>query len=249
MTKTYNNIKAQCSTCSLRELCLPENLHIQDFEKLDGVIRQSRRIKKGGYLFHSGEDFSSLFAIRTGFFKTTVTTPDGRDQVTGFFMSGELIGMDGISDNVYVNDAIALEDSEVCELPFERMDELVKLVPSLQMHFFRLMSREIVRDQNVMLLLGNMRAEERLSAFLLNLSQRLQSRGFAANDFILRMSREEIGSYLGLKLETVSRTLSRFNQEGLISVEHKHIKILQPEQLKSLVSGNEDGQHQSCAHK
>lgn len=237
MANSHLHIKTQCSDCSLRELCLPVGLHAHDLEELNAVIRQSRRLKKGDYLFHAGEQFDALFAIRTGFFKTTVGTQDGRDQVTGFFMSGELVGMDGISNNIYMNNAIALEDSEVCELPFNRMEELVKRLPSLQTHFMRLMSREIVRDQSVMLLLGNMRAEERLAEFLLNLSHRLQSRGFAANDFILRMSREEIGSYLGLKLETVSRTLSRFNQEGLILVEHKHIKILRPDALKELVSG------------
>ena len=231
--------KTHCSTCSLRELCLPVDLASEDFKHLDSVIKQSRRLKKGEYLFHAGEVFASLFAVRTGFFKTAVSTRDGRDQVTGFFMSGELIGMDGISTEHYTSDAVALEDSEVCELPFGRLDELSKHLPSLNMHFFRLMSREIVRDHNVMLLLGNMRAEERLAAFLINLSQRLHARGFASNDFILRMSREEIGSYLGLKLETVSRTLSKFNQEGLISVEHKHIRILQPQVLSDMVSGGE----------
>ena len=128
----------------------------------------------------------------------------------------------------------------MCELPFDRIDELAKYIPKINMHFLRLMSREIVRDQNVMMLLGNMRAEERLAVFLLNLSDRLRARGFAANDFILRMSREEIGSYLGLKLETVSRTLSRFNNDGLISVEHKHIKLLQPDVLQEMVSGYEN---------
>lgn len=211
-----------------------------EFAQLDAVIRQSRRLKKGECLFRAGEPFSSLFAIRTGFFKTTIASQDGRDQVTGFFMSGELIGMDGICSHLHSCDAVALEDSEVCELPFSHMEELGQKIPSLQTHFFRLMSREIVRDQGVMLLLGNMRAEERLAAFLLNLSNRLYSRGFAANDFILRMSREEIGSYLGLKLETVSRTLSKFHHEGLILVEHKHIQILQPDALKKMVSG--------CAH-
>ena len=152
-------------------------------------------------------------------------------------MSGELIGMDGICSHIHSCDAVALEDSEVCELPFTHLEELGQDIPSLRSHFFRLMSREIVRDQGVMLLLGNMRAEERMAPFLLNLSQRLYSRGFAANDFILRMSREEIGSYLGLKLETVSRTLSKFHHEGLISVEHKHIKILDATTLKKMVSG------------
>lgn len=233
-------MKTLCSTCSLRELCLPVGLMPTEFAQLDAVIRQSRRLKKGECLFRAGEPFSSLFAIRTGFFKTTIASQDGRDQVTGFFMSGELIGMDGICSHLHSCDAVALEDSEVCELPFSHMEELGQKIPSLQTHFFRLMSREIVRDQGVMLLLGNMRAEERLAAFLLNLSNRLYSRGFAANDFILRMSREEIGSYLGLKLETVSRTLSKFHHEGLILVEHKHIQILQPDALKKMVSG--------CAH-
>ncbi len=240
-THTHQSqMKTLCSTCSLRELCLPVGLMPNEFEQLDAVIRQSRRLKKGEYLFRAGEPFSSLYAIRTGFFKTTVASQDGRDQVTGFFMSGELIGMDGICSHVHSCDAVALEDSEVCELPFAHMENLGQRIPSLQTHFFRLMSREIVRDQGVMLLLGSMRAEERLAAFLLNLSNRLYSRGFAANDFILRMSREEIGSYLGLKLETVSRTLSKFHHEGLILVEHKHIQILEPQALKKMVSG--------CAH-
>ncbi|MDO5073709.1 Fnr family transcriptional regulator [Neisseria animaloris] len=234
-----HQMKTLCSNCSLRELCLPVGLMPTEFAQLDAVIRQSRRLKKGEYLFRAGDPFASLFAIRTGFFKTTVASQDGRDQVTGFFMSGELIGMDGICAHTHSCDAVALEDSEVCELPFSHMEQLGQNIPSLQTHFFRLMSREIVRDQGVMLLLGNMRAEERLAAFLLNLSNRLYSRGFAANDFILRMSREEIGSYLGLKLETVSRTLSKFHHEGLISVEHKHIKILEPQALKKMVSGCE----------
>ena len=232
-------IKTLCSTCSLRELCLPVGLMPEEMEQLDAVIRQSRRLKKGEYLFRVAAPFTSLYAIRTGFFKTTVASQDGRDQVTGFFMSGELLGMDGICADQHSCDAVALEDSEVCELPFARLEELGLKIPSIQTHFFRLMSKEIVRDQGVMLLLGNMRAEERIVAFLLNLSQRLHSRGFSATDFILRMSREEIGSYLGLKLETVSRTLSKFHHEQLISVEHKHIQILEPEALKKMIVGCE----------
>ena len=153
-------------------------------------------------------------------------------------MSGELIGMDGLSNNVHSCNAVALEDSEVCELPFDRLEELYGEIPTLQRHFIRLMSSEIVRDQNVMLLLGNMKSEERLAAFLMNLSQRLRARGFASNEFILRMSREEIGSYLGLKLETVSRTFSKFQQSGWIDVNHKHIHLTNPLELNRLVSGS-----------
>lgn len=236
MPHTSRRIKTQCASCSLKELCLPVGLQSIDFEKLDGVIKQSRRLRKGDYLYHSGENFQSIYAVRTGFFKTLVSLSDGRDQVTGFFMSGELLGMDGIDNHAYTNNAVALEDSEVCELPFNRLDELAQFIPSLNLHFFRLMSREIIRDQNVMMMLGNMNAEERLSTFLINLSQRLAARGFAANDFVLRMSREEIGSYLGLKLETVSRTLSRLHHDGIVSVEHKHIRILQPQVLRQMRS-------------
>ena len=233
MPKSSITLQTQCTNCSLKELCLPIGLNPEEFKQLDAVVKQGRRVKKGEFLFHTGEAFTSLFAIRTGFFKTTINTQDGRDQVT------EMMGMDGLGGNAYTCDAVALEDSEVCELPFGQLDELGKYLPRLNLHFFRMMSREIVRDQNVMLLLGNMRAEERLEAFLLNLSDRLHCRGFAAHDFILRMSREEIGSYLGLKLETVSRTLSRFNQEGWINVEHKHIRILQPEALQKMMAGSE----------
>lgn len=237
LNSPLHSLKVSCSSCSLRELCLPVGLNRDELSQLDAVIRQSRRFKRGEYLFRSGEGFRSLYAVRTGYFKTCVSSQDGREQVTGFHMSGELMGLDGIASNTHGCNAIALEDSEVCELPFNRMESLGREIPSLQHHFFRLMSREIVRDQSVMLLLGNMKAEERLAAFLLNLSQRLSSRGFAANDFILRMSREEIGSFLGLKLETVSRTLSKFQQQGWILVDHKHIQLTHPEELKALVAG------------
>ena len=237
-------LKILCSNCSLRELCLPVGLNPDEFEQLNTVIRQSRHIKKGEYLFRVGEEFTSLFAVRTGFFKTNIASFDGRDQVTGFFMSGELIGMDGLCSNVHSCNAVALEDSEVCELPFDRLEELYGEIPSLQRHFIRLMSSEIVRDQNVMLLLGNMKSEERLAAFLMNLSQRLRARGFASNEFILRMSREEIGSYLGLKLETVSRTFSKFQQSGWIDVNHKHVHLTNPLELNKLISGSHGQQSQ-----
>ncbi|WP_416384653.1 fumarate/nitrate reduction transcriptional regulator Fnr [Snodgrassella sp. B3882] len=224
-----------CEKCSFHVLCMPVIMKDKELDELNTVIRHSKRLKKGEYLFRAGEPFKSMFAVRTGFFKTIVTSQDGRDQVTGFFMSGELLGLDGICNNYHSCDAVALEDSEVCELPFVNLEQAGNLVPSLQTHFYKLMSQEIVRNQEIMLLLGNMRAEERLAAFLVNLSQRLNFRGFAANDFILRMSREEIGSYLGLKLETVSRTLSKFQHEGLIKVEHKHIQLVQPWILHEIV--------------
>ena len=231
-----------CSTCNLRELCLPCGLQGCDISSLDELVYTRKKIKRGESLFHDGDRFGALYAIRSGFFKTRIATEDGRDQVTGFHMAGELMGIDGIDADCHKCDAIALEDSEVCVIPYARFEELSHKFPSLQRHFHKVMSREIVRDHGVMLLLGRMRAEERLAAFLLNLSQRFTARGFSASDFILRMTREEIGSYLGLKLETVSRSFSRFQDEGLLEVQQKHIRIANIARLKRIMGQSNGNQ-------
>ncbi|WP_342593222.1 fumarate/nitrate reduction transcriptional regulator Fnr [Ramlibacter agri] len=229
-------IKVACSNCSLRELCLPMGLSPDELARVDAVITTRRKIKRKTPLFRNGERFHALYAIRTGVFKTCVVAEDGRDQVTGFQMAGEIVGLDGIVNDHHTCDAIALEDSEVCVLPFDRIGELSREVGALQHHLHRVMSREIVREHGVMLLLGTMRAEERLAAFLLNLVQRLQARGFSQSELVLRMTRQEIGSYLGLKLETVSRTFSRFAEEGLIEVHQRHVRILEVERLRALLT-------------
>ncbi len=231
-----DTIKVACSNCNLRELCMPVGLSEEELVRVDELVASRRRIKRGQALFQTGEKFSSLYAVRTGFFKTAVTTEDGRDQVTGFQMAGEIIGLDGIVNDHHTCDAIALEDAEVCIMPFDRIEEISREVGALQHHVHKIMSREIVREHGVMLLLGSMRAEERLAAFLLNLVQRLQARGFSRSELILRMTREEIGSYLGMKLETVSRTFSKFADEGIIEVKQRHIFIQDAEALKRLVN-------------
>ena len=228
------HLKIACSTCNLRELCLPVGMTRDELETLDQLVYTRRRIKRGESLFRCGDAFQSLYAIRSGFFKSRVATAVGRDQVSGFQMAGELLGIDGIGSDAHHCDAVALEDSEVCAIPYARLEELSRNFPPLQHHFHKVMSREIVRDHGVMLLLGSMRAEERLAAFLLNLSQRFTARGFSASEFILRMTREEIGSYLGLKLETVSRAFSKFQDDGLVSVQQKHIRIADIAGLKKL---------------
>jgi CRP/FNR family transcriptional regulator len=229
-------IKVACSNCNLRELCMPVGLSDSELKRVDELVTQRRSIKRGSALFHNGEAFSALYAVRTGFFKTSLTTEDGRDQVTGFQMAGEIIGLDGIVNEQHTCDAVALEDAEVCVMPFDRIEDISREVGALQKHVHRIMSREIVREHGVMLLLGSMRAEERLAAFLLNLVQRLQARGFSRSELILRMTREEIGSYLGMKLETVSRTFSKFADEGIIEVNQRHIHIQDSEALKRLVN-------------
>jgi CRP/FNR family transcriptional regulator len=220
----------------LRELCMPLGLNESELERVDEVVATRRKVARGDNLFRNGDKFNALFAIRTGFFKTRISAEDGRDQVTGFQMAGEIIGLDGIVSDHHTCDAVALEDAEVCVMPFDRIEELSREITSLQRHVHKIMSREIVRENGVMLLLGSMRAEERLAAFLLNLVQRLHARGFSQSELVLRMTREEIGSYLGLKLETVSRTFSKFVDDGIVEVKQRHVRILNPDGLKLIVN-------------
>jgi CRP/FNR family transcriptional regulator len=231
-------LRVACSVCNLRELCLPVGMSEVQLDQLDRMVSNRRAVARGEALFRSGEAFSSLFAVRTGFFKTCVGSEDGRDQVTGFQMAGELLGLDGIGTERHTCDAVALEDSQVCVIPFHQLEDLSREFSDLQRQFHRIMSREIVRDHGVMLLLGSMRAEERLAAFLLNLTQRLHARGFSASELVLRMTREEIGSYLGLKLETVSRAFSKLQDDGALEVKQRQIRVLDPAALQALVNGS-----------
>jgi CRP/FNR family transcriptional regulator len=233
---TPDPLQVACSSCSLRALCLPQGLSEAELARMDAVISLRRKVARKTPLFRSGEPFHALYAIRTGVFKTCVSAEDGRHQVTGFQMAGEIVGLDGIVDGRHTCDAIALEDAEVCVLPFARIGELARELPAWPHHLHRVMSREIVREHGVMLLLGTMRAEERVAAFLLNLGRRLQARGFSRCELVLRMTRQEIGSYLGLKLETVSRTLSRFAEERLIEVRHRNVRIVDVDRLRALLA-------------
>jgi cAMP-binding proteins - catabolite gene activator and regulatory subunit of cAMP-dependent protein kinases len=197
------------------------------------LIYTRRRVKRGETLLRAGERFESLYAVRSGFFKSSVVLEDGRDQVTGFHMAGEVVGLDGIGTDRHASDFIALEDSEVCVLPYASLENA-----GLQRQLQKALSRELVRDHGVMTLLGTMRAEERLAAFLLGLSQRFLARGFSSVEFHLRMTRDEIGSYLGLSLETVSRLFSRFHEDRVVDVKQKHIHILDVAALRSTVFHN-----------
>lgn len=215
-----------CSSCHLKDLCLPCGLAGDDVLRLDGLMFSRRRVKEGQALYHEGDSFGFLYAVRSGTFKSSVTSRDGREQVTGFHMAGEMMGLDGLASGAHASGATALEDAEVCAIPYAQLADLATGSAALQQAVSRLMSREIVREHSLMMLLGSMNAEERLAAFLLNLSQRFKARGYSASEFHLRMSRADIGSYLGMKLETVSRTFSGFQQQGLLKVDKKHVRIL-----------------------
>ena len=225
-----------CAMCHLESLCLPCGLSAEEQSRLVELIVHHRRVNRGESLFRAGDPFTAIYVLHAGFFKTEILLPDGRSQVTGFQMAAEMLGLDGIGTEHHTCNAVALEDSDICVIPFDRMTSLLREIGPLQTHFHKLMSREIVRDHRVMMLLGTMRSEERLAAFLVNLSKRFTTRGFSPAEFILRMTREEIGSYLGIKLETVSRAFSRFQEAGYISVQQKRIQILDIDALQRMLN-------------
>jgi CRP/FNR family transcriptional regulator len=229
--------QSSCSNCSLHQLCLPTGLGESETQRLDHIIARRRRVARGDSLHCMNDQFTHLHAIRLGHFKTHRVTAEGAEHVIGFQMTGELLGMDAISTGQHQSYAIALEDSEVCEIPFARLENLFAEMPPLLRHFHRTMSQEITRDQNAMLLLGNMRAEQRFANFLVNLSSRYKARGYSATGFQLRMSREDIGNYLGLTIESISRLLSKFKKQGWINASNRQIELLDLPHLKQLAMG------------
>ena len=231
-----SELKSHCQSCSLYDLCLPMGLDTGDLDKLDNVIKRRQSVNKNNFLYRLGESLKSVYAIRSGSFKTYLTNPDGTEQIIGFSLPGELLGMDAISGNEHKCSAKALETSNVCEIPFDRLESLARDIPNLQHQLFRLMSKEIQQDQNSMLLLAQMPAETRLASFLLGMSERLNQRGYAANEFNLSMSRGDIANLLGMAVETISRLLSHFQEDGLLEVERKHITILDITKLRQLAN-------------
>lgn len=224
-----------CSSCSLKGVCLPCDLGHYELDQFDQIATAKRRVARGASLYHNGDGFESLYAVRSGVFKTVGTSRQGDEKITGFHLSGELLGLEAISSGRHGYSAVALEDSEVCAIPFAQLERLAMAIPALQHQLLRVISGDISRDQGLMLLLGSMTAEQRLAAFLLSLSRRHQRLGYSANRFMLRMTREEIGNYLGLTLETVSRLLSRFQREGLLAVQQRDVEIRNVERLREMV--------------
>ncbi|WP_109481836.1 fumarate/nitrate reduction transcriptional regulator Fnr [Paraburkholderia sp. C35] len=221
----------RCSACAMRALCIPAELNAEELAKLDAIICSTRPVRRGDALYRAGDAFHSLYAVRAGSFKSIVMHRDGREHVTGFQIAGEALGLDGIGTAQHNGDAIALEDSVVCIIPFAQLEAACREIKPLQHHIYQMMSSEIVRESSQMMLLGTMTAEQRVATFLLNLSRRFKARGFSAAEFNLRMTREEIGCYLGMKLETVSRMFSKFQRERLVDANGKTIRIVDAEGL------------------
>ena len=235
------SIKAACKDCTLRELCLPLGLNESDLNALDRVIRRRRTLYKGEQLYRLGDPLKSLYAVRAGALKTTGLMEDGRVQVTGFHLPGELLGIDAINTDQHPCSAEALETAEVCEIPYDALEGLAQQVPGLQHQLFRIMSREIVEDERLLMMLGRMSAEERLASCLLSFSRRHARLGLDSAALKLSMSRQDLGDYLGLALETVSRLFSRFQEEGLIEVQGRHVQLLNVDRLHAIAGGNGHG--------
>lgn len=233
-------LKQACKHCSLHDLCLPLGMSEDDLDLLENIIRQRRPIQRSDHLYRPGDKLTSIFAVRSGSIKTYTLTNDGQEQITGFHLPGELLGLDAISEGMHPCAAKALETTSVCEMPFDQLEELAARIPGLQHQLFRIMSRGLQADEHFMTLLGKKSSDERLAAFLLGLSQRFHQRGYSALEFNLSMSRNDIANYLGLAVETVSRLFSRFQSNGLIDVHRKLVAIKDLEGLRE-VAGAQEG--------
>ena len=233
-----NPHQAHCKDCSLATLCLPLSLDMQDLDALDNIVKRSRPLKKGEFLFRQGDTFASVYAVRSGSLKTFSVTDCGEEQITGFHLPSEFVGLSGMDTELYPVSAIALETTSICEIPFDRLDDLSASLPQLRRQLMRIMSREIRDDQQMMMLLSKKTADERIATFLVNLSARFRARGYSPQQFRLAMSRNEIGNYLGLAVETVSRVFTRFQQNGLLAAEGKEINLLNLIEICALAGGN-----------
>ena len=233
-TVKLSTLKTACKNCKLHQLCLPLGLENNDMDQLDEIIKRSKPYQKGEYLFQHGDNFDALYAVRSGSVKTFSQDDNGDEQITGFYLAGEMMGLDAVHEGSHPCSAIALETTSVCKIPFSNLEKLSSQLPSLQHQLLRIMSKEITEDQALLILLGQKSAEERVAAYLVNMSDRMDKRGFSALEFNLSMSRKDIGNYLGLTIETISRTFSHLQQEGLINSQRKHIEINDPDKLRIL---------------
>jgi len=234
ITVKFEGSKVSCHSCSLSRLCLPQGLGVEELETLDGIVHHKPQVERNTILFRSGTALKGLYAVRSGSFKTYRSTADGAEQITGFYFPGELLGLDGFGDNIHRCTAQALESSSVCALTMQDFENLCCKISGLRHQLMHLIGTEINQDHETLLTLGQMKGEERLAAFLNNLSLRLEKRGFSANEFNLSMPRHDLANYLGLAVETLSRMFSRMQDEGILTANRRNIHILNWDKLRTL---------------
>jgi len=231
-----HNQNISCASCRLNELCLPIALNKTEIHQLDEIVERNRPYKKGDHLYRQSDEFKSVYAVRSGSFKSYVLSDNGQGRVTGFFLPGEIIGMDGIASSNYANSTVALEHSSICEIPFQQLERLSHQLPNLQHHFFAIMGNEIAKDQQIHTLLSSYTAEERTASFLLGLSSRYSRVSLSPTRFLLPMTRSDIGEYLGLTVETVSRIFTALQRKGLIDVNNREVELLDIKALRAIIS-------------
>lgn len=234
----FSRIKVSCNDCNLAELCLPRGLHHDELAQLDRIIKRSTPLHKGDYLFRAGDALGSIYAVRSGAIKLYALSNSGEEQILGFYLPGELVGLDAINSERHKGFAMALETSSYCGIPFQRLEEICQQLPGLGHQFHKLMSREISQENSLLLTMANRSAEERIASFLLNLSGRYRRLGYSAHEFRLPMPRKDIGVFLGLTIETVSRIFSRLQREKVIAAERRFIRITNPAELDRLCTGS-----------
>ncbi len=233
----FKSLKASCKNCSLVELCLPRGLGSSDLKNLDDVIQKRTLVHKGESIFRQGSKSEHIYAVRSGSVKTYTTAKDGEEQVLGFHLPGELLGLDGLDNHIHSCSAVALDTATICELPTEELNVLCIKIPGLQQQLLSLISDEINKDHSMLLLLARRNAEQKLATFLISLSGRFKARGYSSGEFELSMSRHDIGNYLGLADETVSRLITKLKEHSLIDANRKNIKIVDHDQLCKLAEG------------
>lgn len=230
------HVRSACEDCGIRRLCLPVSLDGEALILMDRLVKRRTPLNKGDYIYRSGDDFNSLYAIQYGAVKSYGVTLEGKEQITGFHLTGEVLGLDAIDSHAHSCNAVALEKTEICELPFDALEQLEQELPSLQHDLACIMSREIRRDQSMLMMISSTSAEQRLARFLLNLRERLLKRGFDGDQLRLPMTRQDIGNYLGLAFETVSRQLAHLQEIGMLKIENKNIRLLDIDGLESLAA-------------
>ncbi|MCG8324792.1 MAG: fumarate/nitrate reduction transcriptional regulator Fnr [Thiotrichales bacterium] len=236
----FSRFRVTCANCNLSELCLPRGIDRDNLETLSNMVHQTSLFDPGQYLFRAGDKLENLIAIRTGTTKLFIVDETGEEQIVGFYFPGEILGLDAIETESHTCNAVALDSSSYCTFPYSQLDALCKNIPALRNQMFRFMSREITHENKLILTLNKRNSEEKLATFLITLSERFKRLGYSATEFKLSMSRQDIGNYLGLTIETVSRVLSRFNKEGLISLDRKQVRILDYPALKDLCASRHE---------
>ena len=238
MTSNFDlqKIRVSCADCSLAELCLPAGLDKDSLDKLEDTVKRSKPISKGDHIFRAGTELHSLYAIRTGSVKLVQYSPSGEEQIIGFYLPGEIIGLDAIENNQHQCNAIALETMSYCSFAFSQLENLGQMIPGLQHQMLRLMSKELRAENQLLLTVNNKKADARVATFLMNISERLHNLGYASDHFNLAMSRQDIANYLGLTIETISRIISRFQADAILQAERKDVKILDKDKLSQLCS-------------